>query len=409
MADKKTIVLLGTLDTKGPEMKYCRDLIAARGHTALVMDVAVIGEPAFEPEVTREQVAEAGGKSMTELLAAGTREVAAPVMATGATNIVAALATEGKVHGIMSMGGTQGTTLATTVMRALPVGFPKVMVSTMASGDTRPFVDIKDITMMFSVADIMGLNRVSRQILANAVGAICGMAETEVPTTEADRPLVGLTTVGITTPGALKAIEVLNEEGFDVIVFHAVGTGGRAMEELVKDGVICGVLDLSTIEVSNELFDALLAATPERLTVAAKLGIPTVLCPGAVEVLVYGKPETVPDQYKDRTLIPHSPLITDVRLNKEEMVHVAQVQAERVNQATGPTEWWIPAQGFDSYAVEGEGFWDPEADGAYVEALKVKTRPDIPIHVRDTDINDPEFATEVAKRLADMMRETGVA
>lgn len=407
MADQKTIVLLSTLDTKGPETKYCRDLIAARGHKPLVVDVSVVGEPAFEPEVKREQVAQAGGKSRAELLAAGTREVAAPVMATGATNIVTPLVAAGKVHGIMSMGGTQGTTLATTVMRALPVGFPKVMVSTMASGDTRPFVDIKDITMMFSVADIMGLNRVTRRILANAVGAVCGMAETEVPITEAERPLIGLTTVGITTLGALKALEVLNEEGFDVIVFHAVGTGGRAMEELVKEGVISGVLDLSTIEVSNELYDALLAATPERLTVAAKAGIPTLLCPGAVEVLVYGKPETVPDPYKDRTLIPHSPLITDVRLNKEEMINVAEVQAARVNQATGPTEWWIPARGFDSYAVEGEGFWDPEADSAYIETLKAKTRSDIPIHVRDLDINDPEFVTEVAKRLAEMIREAG--
>jgi len=407
MPDQKTIVVLGTLDTKGPEMDYCKQLVEARGHKALVVDVSVVGQPAFAADVAREEVAQDGGKSLAELLEAGSREVAAPVMAGGATRIVTSLAAEGKAHGILSMGGTQGTTLATTVMQALPVGFPKVMVSTMASGDTRPFVDIKDITMMFSVADIMGLNRVSSQILANAVGAVCGMAETEVPSDQETRPLVALTTVGITTTGALKAIEVLKEEGFDVIVFHAVGTGGRAMEALVKEGAVAGVLDLSTIEVSNELHDAMLAATPERLTVAAKAGIPTVLCPGAVEVLVFGRPETVPERYQGRTLIPHSPLITDVRLNKEEMIHVAKEQAERVNEATGPTEWFVPTRGFDSYAVEGEGFWDPEADGAYLETLQARTRSDIPVHVRDTDINDPEFATEVARRLATMLREAG--
>lgn len=404
MAQGKTIAVLGTLDTKGPEVLFCKELVEGRGHAALVVDVGVVGTPLFDADITREEVALAGGTPLNELLAAGSREVAAPVMAAGAKALITERAATGTVHGILSMGGTQGTTLATTVMRALPLGFPKVMVSTMASGDTRPFVDIKDITMMFSVADIMGLNLVSRLILTNAVGAVCGMAEMAQSAAEASRPLVGLTTVGITTQAALKVIEVLDSEGLDVVVFHAVGTGGRAMEELIKEGKLAGVLDLSTIEVSNELYDALLAATPERLTVAAQAGIPTVLCPGAVEVLVFGKPETVPKRFAGRTLVPHSPLITDLRLNAAEMTHVAEVQAERVNQAKGPTEWFIPTRGFDSYAVAGQGLHDPDSDRAYVDALRAKTRPDIPIHLRDTDINDPAFATEVAKRLAALIR-----
>ena len=222
------------------------------------------------------------------------------------------------------MGGTQGTTLCTTVMRALPYGFPKVMVSTMASGNVAPWVDIRDITMMFSVTDIMGLNPVMRKILANAAGAVCGMAHVDVQLEREGKPLVAVTTVGITTQGAMKAVEVLEAAGYETIVFHAIGPGGRAMEQMMKEGIIGAVLDYSTIEVSNEMHHALLAGGPERLTTAGKLGLPQVICPGAIEVLVYNEPETVPPPFNTRTLIHHSPKITDVRLNKEEMAEVGK-------------------------------------------------------------------------------------
>jgi uncharacterized protein (UPF0261 family) len=297
------------------------------------------------------------------------------------------------------MGGTQGTTLSTRVMRALPYGFPKVMVSTMASGNVAPWVDIKDITMMFSVTDILGLNPVSRKVLANAAGAVCGMANVEVKLEQGDRPLVGVTTVGITTQGAMKAIELLEAAGYETIVFHAIGPGGRAMEQLMKEGVIGAVLDYSTIEVSNEMYHALLAGGPERLTVAGKLGLPQVLCPGAIEVLVFNEPETVPEKYRNRTLIAHSPQITDVRLNEAEMADVGREVARRLQFTQTDAVFMIPTAGYDSYAVKGEGFYDPTADAAFVAELKANLPSNIRVIERNTHIDDPVFAAEAVELL----------
>jgi uncharacterized protein (UPF0261 family) len=301
------------------------------------------------------------------------------------------------------MGGTQGTTLSAKVMRALPYGFPKVMVSTMASGNVAPWVDIKDITMMFSVTDILGLNPVSRKILANAAGAVCGMANVDVRLVQGEKPLVAVTTVGITTQGAMKAIKVLEAAGYETIVFHAIGPGGRAMEQMMKEGIIGAVLDYSTIEVSNEMYHALLAGGPDRLTTAGKLGLPQVLCPGALEVLVFNEPETVPARYQGRTLIRHSPQITDLRLNKEEMAQVGQEVARRLQHTSGEAIFMIPTAGYDSYAVEGMGFYDPEADAAFVAELKANLPQNIRVIERDTHIEDPAFATEAAQLLMSLI------
>ncbi len=399
----KTIVVLATLDTKGVEAQYLREQIEKFGDKALIVDTGVVGTPATRADVTREEVAEAGGMSLAKILENPTREVAAPVMAEGATQIVTRLAAEGKVHGIMAMGGTQGTTLSTRVMRALPYGFPKVMVSTMASGNVAPWVDIKDITMMFSVTDILGLNPVSRKILANAAGAVCGMANVDVKLEKGDKPLVAVTTVGITTQGAMKAVKVLEAAGYETIVFHAIGPGGRAMEQMMKEGIIGAVLDYSTIEVSNEMYHALLAGGPERLTTAGKLGLPQVICPGALEVLVFNEPETVPARYQGRTLIRHSPQITDLRLNREEMVEVGKEVARRLQYTEGDATFMIPAAGYDSYAVKGMGFYDPEADAAFVAELKAGLPESIRIIERDTHIEDPAFATEAAELLISLI------
>lgn len=399
----KTIVVLATLDTKGVEAQYLREQIEKFGDKALVVDTGVVGTPATRADVTREEVAEAGGMSLAKILENPTREVAAPVMAEGATRIVTRLAAEGKIHGIMAMGGTQGTTLSTRVMRALPYGFPKVMVSTMASGNVAPWVDIKDITMMFSVTDILGLNPVSRKILANAAGAVCGMANVDVKLEQGDRPLVAVTTVGITTQGAMKAVKVLEAAGYETIVFHAIGPGGRAMEQMMKEGIIGAVLDYSIIEVSNEMHHALLAGGPERLTTAGKLGLPQVICPGALEVLVFNEPETVPARYQGRTLIRHSPQITDLRLNREEMVEVGKEVARRLQYTEGDATFMIPAAGYDSYAVKGMGFYDPEADAAFVAELKAGLPESIRVIERDTHIEDPAFATEAAELLISLI------
>jgi uncharacterized protein (UPF0261 family) len=396
---RKTIAVLATLDTKGKEAEFLRQQIKKHGQTALIVDVGVIGTPAAKADVTRAEVAAAGGTPLDQLLKNPDREVAAPVMAAGATTIVSRLAAEKKIHGIIGMGGTQGTTLCTQVMRALPYGFPKMMVSTMASGNVAPWVDIRDITMMFSVADIMGLNPVTRKILANAAGAACGMADTDVEMETGDTNLVAVTTVGITTQGAMKAAEVLEAAGMHTIVFHAIGAGGRAMEQMMKEGIIAGVLDYSTIEVSNEMYHALLAGGPDRCTTAGKLGIPQVIAPGAIEVLVYGEPETVPAPYNTRTLIRHSPMITDVRLNAAEMADVGRELARRLSFTKDRAVFMIPTAGYDSYAVKGKGFYDPEADAAFVRELTAHLPSCIEVVKRDTHIEDPAFAVEAAKTL----------
>jgi uncharacterized protein (UPF0261 family) len=396
---RKTIAVLATLDTKGKEAEFLRQQIKKHGLSALIVDVGVIGTPAAKADVTRAEVAQAGGTPLDQLLKNPDREVAAPLMAAGATAIVFRLAAEKKIHGVLGMGGTQGTTLCTQVMRALPYGFPKVMVSTMASGNVAPWVDIRDITMMFSVADIMGLNPVTRKILANAAGAACGMASTDVEMQTGDTNLVAVTTVGITTQGAMKAAEVLEAAGMHTIVFHAIGPGGRAMEQMMKEGIIAGVLDYSTIEVSNEMYHALLAGGPDRCTTAGKLGIPQVIAPGAIEVLVYNEPETVPAPFNTRTLIRHSPKITDVRLNAAEMADVGRELAKRLSFTKDRAVFMIPTAGYDSYAVKGKGFYDPDADAAFVRELTANLPSCIEVVKRDTHIEDPAFAVEAATTL----------
>jgi len=399
----KTIVILATLDTKGVEAQYLREQIEQLGDKALVVDTGVVGTPATRADVTREEVAQAGGIPLAKILENPNREVAAPVMADGATKIVTQLAAEGKIHGIVSMGGTQGTTLSTKVMRALPYGFPKVMVSTMASGNVAPWVDIKDVTMMFSVTDILGLNPVTRKILANAAGAVSGMANVDVELEQGDKPLVAVTTVGITTQGAMQAVEALEAAGYETIVFHAIGPGGRAMEQMMKEGIVGAVLDYSTIEVSNEMHHALLAGGPERLTTAGKLGLPQVICPGALEVLVFNEPETVPARYQGRTLIRHSPQITDLRLNAEEMAEVGREMAQRLQYTRQDAIFMIPTAGYDSYAVAGMGFHDPQADAAFVAELKANLPKTIRVIERQTHIEDPAFATEAAELLISLI------
>jgi len=353
-------------------------------------------------------VAEAGGSSLQTLRRNADREESAPILAAGATKLVGELVARGEIHALVALGGTQGTTLSTAVMRALPYGFPKIMVSTMASGNVAPWVGTRDITMMYSVTDIMGLNPFMRRVLANAAGAACGMAEVELPDSAA-KPLVAVTTVGITTQGAMKAAEVLQAAGYETIVFHAVGTGGRAMEEMMRQRLIGAVLDYSTIEVSNEMFHALLAGGPDRLTTAGTLGLPQVLCPGAIEVLVFNEPETVPERYRDRSLVRHSPQITDLRLNRDEMADVGREVGRRLASTKTDAVFLIPKAGYDSYATEGEAFFDPHADAAFVEALRASAPERVAVVERDLDINDPAFATEAAMTLIGLMQANAKA
>lgn len=400
----KTIVVLATLDTKGVEAAFLREEIEARGLRTLLIDAGVVGRPQTRADIPNAAVAEAGGISLEMLQAHADREEAGPVMAAGASQIVRELVERDSAHAIVSLGGTQGTTLATTVMRALPYGFPKIMVSTMASSNVAPWVDTKDITMMHSVTDIMGLNPFMRRILANAAGAACGMAEVEFAVDAGEKPLVAITTVGITTKGAMLAAAILEQAGFETIVFHAVGTGGRAMEDMMRQGLIGAVLDYSTIEVSNEMHHALLAGGPDRLTTAGQLGLPQVICPGAVEVLVFNEPESVPAPYRDRKLVRHSPKITDVRLNREEMIEVAREIARRLQATTDEAVFLVPTAGYDCYAVPGGPFHNPEADAAFVDELQACLPGTVRVVQREFDINHPAFADEAAKSLIKLIQ-----
>jgi len=404
---KKTIVMLGSLDTKGNEYALIRDIITQSGCETLAIDVGVMNPPGFTPDISRQEVAKAAGEDLDALMAEGpTREKIAPIMTEGAKRIVVDLAKGQRIHGIISCGGTQATSLATNAMRALPVGFPKVMGSTMASGDTFKFVGLRDITMMNSVSDIMGINRVTRKILSNAAGAICGMVNVDKQAVATDKPLIAITTVGVTTPGAMVAKQVLEDAGYETVVFHAVGTGGQAMEQLIKEGEIKGLLDLASVEVINEMLGGFLAATPERQTVAGDAGIPQIICPGAIADLAFGPPEEIPEKYQGRAYAVHSALFTCVRTSAEEGRALAREQAKRVNPAKGPVEWFIPTRGFCSHSVEGAPNYDPEADQAYTDEIRKQLREDIPVHTRDTHINDPAFTTEVAERLIEIMKTT---
>ncbi len=399
----KTIGVVATLDTKGVEARFIRNRIEAAGLSALVIDAGVIGEPVFAADVPRKTVAEAGEKSLSQLVSERDRGKSIAAMAQGAAKVVRGLFDAGKIHGVISLGGSAGTTIGASAMRALPVGFPKVMVSTLASGDTRPYVGIKDITMMYSVVDIAGLNRLSRRILANAAAAVCAMAEAELPSTAEEKPLIAATMFGVTTPCVNKAREILEQNGFEVLVFHATGSGGRAMEDLIESGFISGVLDITTTEWADELVGGVLSAGPQRLDAAAKKGIPQVVAPGALDMVNFGTPDSVPERFKDRKFYQHNPTVTLMRTTKEENAKLGRIIAEKLSAAGGPTTFFYPKKGVSAIDREGQPFHDPEADEAFISSLKAVVRPNVQVVELDNHINDEEFAGAVARSLMEKL------
>jgi len=406
---KKNVIILGCMDSKGEEYGFIKKHIEKTGLSTTVIDVGVIGKPLIKPDIPNNEVAKAAGEDFSVLLKSGpTREKMSPVMAEGAKNIVLDLIKKGKAHGLISCGGTQGTTLATYVMRALPVGFPKVMVSTMAAGNIKDLVGIKDIIMIPAVADIMGLNKITKIILGEASGAISGMVKMKTEKVESgDKRVIAITTVGITTPSAMKAKEIFIKNGYDTIVFHAVGSGGNAMESLIREGHIDGVFDLATIEVVQQMLGGYLAAAPDRMTAAIDMKIPVVFAPGAISCNTFGPVESIPEKFRGRQYAVHSSMFTNVRTNREELIALAKEQAKRVNPAKGPVAWFVPMKGFCQYSVKGGPIYNPEADKVYLETLKKQLRPDIPVFVRETDINDPAFAVEMAEYLLKIMKKKG--
>ena len=399
----QTILLIGTLDTKGDEFAFARDCIEARGHEAVLLDVGVMDDPAIEPTITAAEVADRAGTTLNALRGAGDRGAAMDAMAEGAIEMVHELLNDRAFDAVLSLGGSGNTAVATGVMRTLPVGLPKVMVSTMASGDTAPYVGATDITMMYSVVDIAGLNRISRRIIGNAVGAVCGMVEQTIPSGD-DQPLVAASMFGVTTPCVTAVREHLEAAGYEVVTFHATGSGGRAMEGLIEDGFIAGVADITTTEWCDELVGGVLSAGPTRLDAAAQTGTPQVVSCGALDMVNFGPMDSVPEKFQDRTLYKHNAQVTLMRTTPEECTELGRIIAGKLNAATGPAVLMLPLKGVSMVDAPDQPFYDPEADTALFDALRTHIDPAVVNLVElDVHINDLEFASAFAEQLISLL------
>jgi uncharacterized protein (UPF0261 family) len=402
----KTVALTGALDTKGPEFEFLKREIEKRGCLTFVINLGVLGKPLFIPDVSAEEVALAGGVPLAELIKQQDRGQAMAVMTTGAAKIAAKYYQEGKFDGIISMGGGGNTVMATSAMRALPVGVPKLMVSTVASGDTSPYVGTSDITMMPSIVDVAGLNRISRTIFTNAAGAICGMVTGEVePASGEEKPLIAATMFGNTTRAVENARKIMEAKGYEVLVFHATGTGGKTMEMLIESGFFTGILDITTTEWADEICGGVLSAGSTRLDAAARVGLPQVVTPACIDMCNFWAPETVPAKYNDRLFYKWNPNVTLMRTTPEENARMGEIFAEKLNTAIGPVEILIPIGGFSEIDAPDKPFWWPEADQAFVDGLKSKLRSDIPVRILQNNVNDPEFSEKVAETLLKMLHK----
>ncbi|MBK8504012.1 MAG: Tm-1-like ATP-binding domain-containing protein [Saprospiraceae bacterium] len=404
----KTIALLVTLDTKDQEAGYVKEQIEMRGHKALLMDIGVVGEPGIEADITREEIAKAGGRTIESLLINPTREEAGHIMVEGSRKILKEKIATGQVHAVLGLGGTQGTSSCCDIMQVLPYGLPKIMVSTVASGDTSSFVGIKDITMMFSVSDILKLNPFTRKILSNAAAAACGMAESEsiFEMQRGEKPLIGMSNLGVLTKGAMEAIKYIEAAGYEVIVFHAVGSGGKAMEQMMKEGIIQAVFDYAMGEIADDVFHVLRAGGPERLTVAGKLGLPQVLCPGGAEHLgIFVPAHHVPDEFKDHKYVFHSPVIFVPRLNVEEIERVADDICKRLQYTKDKAYFMFPLKGVGRYSIPGGVLEDKESDAAFFNRLRQGLPKNIEIIEKDMHAEEPAFVKEAVDRLILLIEE----
>ena len=391
----KTIAILGTLDTKGEEHAFVAELIRQRGHQTLLIDVGTQGEPTVAPDVPRADII--GDQQFAD------RGAAVAAMAEAAAVFCAKLVAEKKIDGIISLGGGGGTAIGTAAMRALPVGFPKLMVSTLAASESAPsYMGVKDVTMMPSIVDVAGLNRISRPIFANAAGAICGMVETAEPVAE-DKPVIVASMFGNTTDCVNHAKGILESAGYEVLVFHATGTGGRTMESLIETGLVSGVLDLTTTEWADEHVGGILGAGPARLEGAARNGVPAVIAPGCLDMVNFGEPDSVPAQFAGRNFYLHNPQVTLMRTSVDESVALGKILAEKINLSKGSVKVLLPQGGISVISQSDGPFYDRTADEALFASLKAGLRGDIPVEELNCAINDPQFAEVAARALLDQL------
>ncbi|MFE6060344.1 Tm-1-like ATP-binding domain-containing protein [Streptomyces sp. NPDC056431] len=407
-----TVVLVGTLDTKGEEYAWLRERLREYGADVLLVDTGTMPAPAHAPvaDVTADVVARAAGHDLARLRADGDRAAAVAAMAQGLTRVVVDLYRKGRLHAVLAAAGSGGSAIAARAMRALPIGVPKVLVSTMAGGDVSPYVDSSDLTLMYSVVDISGLNSVSCQVLGNAAAAAAGMARRHERNHDDQagrgRPVVAATMFGVTTPAVDVARARLAELGYEVLVFHATGAGGRAVEKLARDGMLDGVLDLTTTELADELVGGVLSAGPSRLTAAGAMGIPQVVAPGALDMVNFGPAATVPERFVERRLLIHNATVTLMRTTAREMADLGAVLGRKLRTARGPAEVFWPLRGVSAVDVADGPFADPEADRSGLDALRAAVRGgEVRVHELDAHINDPSFAVAMADRLHQLITE----
>jgi uncharacterized protein (UPF0261 family) len=408
------VALVGTLDTKGTDLAFLAGRLRAAGADVIVVDAGT-GEPAgLTPDVDGETVAAAAGATRAGLRAAADRGLAVTEMGRGAALVVADLVAQGRVGGVLAAGGSGGSSIAAQVFASLPVGLPKLLVSTMASGDVSPYVGAKDVCIMYSVVDVAGINRISRLVLGNAAAAMAGMVAAREQAASAgepgadDRPLIAASMFGVTTPAVETARARLAELGYEVLVFHATGAGGRALEALAEARLVSGVLDLTTTELADDLVGGVLSAGPDRLTAAGAAGLPQVIAPGALDMVNFGPPDTVPAQFSGRLFFEHNPTVTLMRTTAAEMAELGARIGRKAAAAAGkgPVEVFWPDRGVSALDADGQPFSDPAADEACRAALdRELAAAGLTLHRIDAHINDPVFATAMADRLHQMITE----
>ncbi|MBI1784448.1 Tm-1-like ATP-binding domain-containing protein [Candidatus Sumerlaeota bacterium] len=406
-----TIAILGTLDTKGAEFAFLKEQIEKHGHKTLTIDLGILSPPPFEPDVPRAEIAQAAGTEIETLAESNDRGRAVAAMTAGAAAIVPSLYAEKKFDAIIGMGGSGGTAMSTAAMRALPLGVPKVMISTVAGGDVKTYVGVKDIVMIPSIVDVAGLNRILRGVIERGAAAVCAMADAAADesrrnarTNATEKPLICASMFGNTTACVEAARAKLEAAGYEVLVFHATGAGGQTMESLIEAGYIAGVFDATTTEWADELVGGVLAAGPKRMEAAARSGTPAVLAPGCLDMVNFWAPETIPSKFKGRLFYPHNPNVTLMRTTPEECAELGRIFAEKANLSTGPVAVYLPLGGISVISKPGGPFFSPPADAALFAAIKKNLRKDIPVHEFKEDINDPAFASAMAEGLIILLR-----
>jgi uncharacterized protein (UPF0261 family) len=402
-----TVAILGTYDSKGAELAFVADHLRRLGLDTLKIDVGSLEAPTVPIDVLRATVLAALPEDTQATLARRDRGECVALMARAAAAYVGRLAAEGHLQGIISVGGGGGTAIGTAAMRALPIGLPKVMVSTLASGQTAPYVGTSDLVMIPAIVDVAGLNRISRTIFENAAGALHGMvtaAEARRDRPAIDRPIVVASMFGNTTACVTEARRIIEAAGYEVLVFHATGTGGRAMEALIDSGLVAGVLDITTTEWADELVGGILGAGPTRLEAAGRRGVPAIVTPGCLDMVNFGEPSTVPARFAGRTFYPHNPQVTLMRTNAAESEALGRIIAEKLNAYQGPVTLLLPLGGISIISAPGQAFHAPEADAALFRALRQHLRADIPVIESPAAINDAAFAQACATALLDSLR-----